>query len=175
MLFGTVAGYLGDHSTVESGQYFNCIPYTAYPYSRGSIHIKSTSPFEAPEFDPGYLSDPADVEQMLYGYKIQREIARRLFHYRGPLEITHPKFPSGSKASYEYVDNVSAEKGFPVPIESTPEDDNIIRQSIGTTWHSISTCSMKKRENGGVVDERLNVYDVEGLKVVGTFTLLGIS
>ncbi|GAM33961.1 hypothetical protein TCE0_013f01239 [Talaromyces pinophilus] len=170
ILFGTVAGYLGDHSSVESGQYFTCIPYTAYPYSRGSIHIKSTSPFEAPEFNPGYLSDPVDVEQMLYGYKIQREIARRLSHYRGPLEITHPKFPPESKASYKYVDNLSAEKGFPVPIEYTPEDDEIIRdyirQSVGTTWHSISTCSMKKLENGGVVDERLNVYGVEGLKVV---------
>lgn len=178
MLLATIAGYLGDHSTVEKGQYFTCIPYTAYPYSRGSIHIKSTSPFDAPEFDPGYLSDPADVEQMLYGYKLQREIARRLSHYRGPLESTHPKFSSASKASYQYVDNLSVEKGFPVPIEYTPEDDDIIRdyirQSIETTWHSMSTCAMKTRENGGVVDERLNVYGVKGLKIVGMFSCLDI-
>lgn len=171
MLLATFAGYLGDHSIIESGQYFTVIPYTAYPYSRGSIHIKSSSPFDAPEFNPGYLSDPADVEQLLYGYKLQREIARHLSHYRGPLESTHPKFPAGSKASYDYVDSLSAEKGFPVPIEYTPEDDDVIRdyirQSTATTWHSMSTCCMKKRELGGVVDERLNVYGVEGLKVVG--------
>lgn len=175
ILFGILAGYLGDQSIVESGQYFTCIPYTAYPYSRGSVHIKSTSPFDAPVFDAGYLSDPADVEQMLYGYKIQREIARQLSHYRGPLEITHPKFSAGSKASYEYVDKLSAEKGFPMPIEYTPEDDDVIRdyirQSVETTWHSMGTCAMKKRENGGVVDERLNVYGVEGLKIAGTFSL----
>ncbi|GAM35211.1 glucose-methanol-choline oxidoreductase [Talaromyces pinophilus] len=120
-------------------------------------------------FNAGFLSNPADVEQMLYGYKLQRDIARRLSHYRGPLETSHPKFPPGSKASYDYVDGLSAEKGSPVPIEYTPEDDDAIRdyirQSVETTWHSMSTCAMKKRELGGVVDERLNVYGVERLKV----------
>lgn len=171
MMLAILAGYLGDHSAVESGQYFTCVPLTTYPYSRGSIHIKSRSPFDAPEFNAGFLSNPADVEQMLYGYKLQREIARHLSHYRGPLETSHPKFPPGSKASYDYVDGLSAKKGFPVPIEYTSEDDDtirdFIRQSVETTWHSMSTCAMKKRELGGVVDERLNIYGVEGLKVVG--------
>ncbi|KUL83021.1 hypothetical protein ZTR_09305 [Talaromyces verruculosus] len=169
LMLGLVAGYLGDHSAVESGQYFTCVPFNPYPYSRGSIHIKSSSPFDAPEFNAGFLSNPADVEQMLYGYKLQRDIVRRLSHYRGPLETSHPKFPPGSKASYDYVDALSAEKGFPVPIEYNSEDDDAIRdyirQSVETTWHSMSTCAMKKRELGGVVDERLNVYGVEGLKV----------
>lgn len=30
---------------------------------------------------------------------------------------------------------------------------------------------MKARERGGVVDERLNVYGVQGLKVVGASTV----
>ena len=30
---------------------------------------------------------------------------------------------------------------------------------------------MKAREKGGVVDERLNVYGVEGFKIAGTFHL----
>lgn len=38
----------------------------------------------------------------------------------------------------------------------------------------LGTCSMMKREKGGVVDAQLNVYGVEGLKVAGethlTFT-----
>jgi hypothetical protein len=32
------------------------------------------------------------------------------------------------------------------------------------------TCSMKPREKGGVLDSRLNVYGVEGLKVAGTLS-----
>ena len=32
----------------------------------------------------------------------------------------------------------------------------------------LGTCAMKPREEGGVVDSKLNVYGVEGLKVAGT-------
>lgn len=32
----------------------------------------------------------------------------------------------------------------------------------------MGTCAMKPREEGGVVDANLNVYGVEGLKVLGT-------
>ena len=32
----------------------------------------------------------------------------------------------------------------------------------------LGTCSMKRREERGVVDSRLNVYGVEGLKIAGT-------
>uniref|UniRef100_A0A093V342 Alcohol oxidase n=1 Tax=Talaromyces marneffei PM1 TaxID=1077442 RepID=A0A093V342_TALMA len=169
MLFAILAGYLSDHSTIESGQYFSCVPYTAYPYSRGSIHVKSTSPFDVPEFNPGFFSNAADVEQMLYGYKLQREVARRLAHYHGPLEITHPKFPPGSKASYEHVDALSAERGFPVPIEYTAEDDDAIRdflrQAVGTTWHSMSTCSMKKRLKVVAIGEKAATLVAEELGI----------
>lgn len=173
MLFGIGGFYLGDYSVVEPRAYMTSIPYTAYPYSTGSIHIKSRSSFDAPEFDPGYLSHPADIEQLLYGYKIQREIVRRMSHYAGIVPSTHPQFPAGSKADYDYVDTLSKEKGFAVPIEYSDQDDDVIRefirQGVATTWHSIGTCAMKEQDEGGVVDDRLNVYGVQGLKIVGTF------
>ncbi|KDQ22914.1 hypothetical protein PLEOSDRAFT_1110004 [Pleurotus ostreatus PC15] len=37
---------------------------------------------------------------------------------------------------------------------------------VETTWHSLGTCAMKPREQGGVVDGRLNVYGTENLKCV---------
>ena len=36
----------------------------------------------------------------------------------------------------------------------------------------VGTCAMKPRDKGGVVDERLNVYGVQGLKVAGTRILI---
>ena len=33
----------------------------------------------------------------------------------------------------------------------------------------LGTCAMKPRERGGVVDSKLNVYGVKGLKVAGQF------
>jgi len=45
-----------------------------------------------------------------------------------------------------------------------------VKRHVETTWHSLGTCSMAPREGNnivkhGVLDERLNVYRVEGLKV----------
>ncbi|KAJ6128900.1 Glucose-methanol-choline oxidoreductase [Penicillium samsonianum] len=46
-----------------------------------------------------------------------------------------------------------------------------ISRHVETTWHCLGTCSMAPREgnsiapHGGVVDERLNVHGVKGLKV----------
>ncbi|GLA29393.1 CAZyme family AA3 [Aspergillus niger] len=46
-----------------------------------------------------------------------------------------------------------------------------VQRHVETTWHSLGTCSMAPREgnnltpHGGVVDERLNVHGVQGLKV----------
>ncbi|KAI5886021.1 alcohol oxidase-like protein [Schizophyllum commune H4-8] len=63
----------------------------------------------------------------------------------------------------------------PVPIDApdiaySAEDEKAIeewaRSFVQTAWHSLGTCAMKPREDGGVVDARLNVYGVHGLKVV---------
>ncbi|KAK3367225.1 GMC oxidoreductase-domain-containing protein [Lasiosphaeria ovina] len=45
-----------------------------------------------------------------------------------------------------------------------------VKRHVETTWHCLGTCSMAPREGNsivkhGVLDERLNVYGVEGLKV----------
>lgn len=53
----------------------------------------------------------------------------------------------------------------------TEEDDKVIeqwiRETVATTWHSLGTCKMAPREKEGVVDGRLNVYGVTGLKLAG--------
>lgn len=56
-------------------------------------------------------------------------------------------------------------------IKYTKQDDlaieKYIKQSIATAYHSISTCPMRPRAEGGVVDPRLNVYGVRNLKIAG--------
>lgn len=39
----------------------------------------------------------------------------------------------------------------------------------------MGTCAMKPKAKGGVVDPRLNVYGVEGLKVAGQFFFVGTA
>jgi alcohol oxidase len=38
--------------------------------------------------------------------------------------------------------------------------------TVETTWHSLGTCAMKPRAEGGVLDPRLNVFGTQNLKVV---------
>lgn len=42
-----------------------------------------------------------------------------------------------------------------------------VRIGAASNWHSCGTCAMASKENGGVVDERLRVYGVDKLRVVG--------
>ena len=43
---------------------------------------------------------------------------------------------------------------------------------IDLFFSQIGTCAMKSREQGGVVDARLNVYGVQNLKVAGIYYIL---
>ncbi|KAH0542706.1 hypothetical protein FGG08_002941 [Glutinoglossum americanum] len=167
-LLAVLSSFAGDQSSVPPGQYFTTASYTAYPYSRGSIHITGPSVTDYPDFDSGILSQPVDVTKSVWGYKKQRELARRMKHYAGTLEAGRPKFRDGSKAGFEFVDAKQA-RGEWEDIEYDAEDDEAIaqfvRENISTTFHSMGTCAMKPLEEGGVVDKHLNVYGVSGLKV----------
>lgn len=169
MLCGVVNAFLADPSLVEPGQYITLGTYTAYPYSRGSIHITDKEdPISGYDFDAGFLSHESDLKKQLWAYKMSREIARRLPYFRGELELGHPKFKTGSSAALS--DGAAPQAGGDVEdIEYSPDDDAVIeewiRGNLNTTWHSLGTCAMREREKGGVVDRALNVYGTKGLKV----------
>jgi len=157
----------GRFPNLPRGQYFR-LPYlSGYPLSVGRVHISSgLDPYARLDFETGYLEDPADIVTLRWAYKHLREIGRRMEVYRGDLEIGHPTFPEGSQAA-------TKQAGTPVEISApkivySKEDDGAIdafhRRTVGTSWHSIGTCAMK-RGKGGVVDDRLNVYGVLNLKI----------
>ncbi|KAI0632946.1 alcohol oxidase-like protein [Trametes polyzona] len=165
---GTLALFPGDRSTVSVNKAFCVGWYIQHPSSRGHVHIVSSEDVHAPlDFKPGYLEGPDELALHKWGYKLTREFARRLPCFRGELVSNHPSFPPGSAAA-------AGQHPAPVPVsapelEYTPADDAAleayIRQAVGTAWHSMGTCAMKPRDRGGVVDPKLNVYGVEGLKV----------
>lgn len=162
---GMLTGSLAPN--VPPGDYITGAAFTMYPAARGSVHIRSSDPADPPRFVPGYLANQADVALLIWQYKVSREIARRMPCYRGEVPAAHPNFSSSSSA-------VCSAFGKPVAVDapdivySAADDaalETWVRQTVATTWHSMGTCAMKPREKGGVVDARLNVYGVEGLKV----------
>lgn len=166
MQCGVANTFLGDPSLVEAGQYITMAVWSTYPYSRGSIHITDTNDVEnGYEFDAGFLNHPSDLKKHLWAYKMQREIARRLPYCTGELALGNPKFAEGSKAALFEAGSREKVEDIEYSAEDEKVIENWIRDNLNTTYHSLGTCAMKPKEEGGVVDGALNVYGTKGLKV----------
>ncbi|KAK0323407.1 hypothetical protein LTR82_005767 [Friedmanniomyces endolithicus] len=171
MIIALYLCYYGDHSMLpDDSQYVSMANWTAYPYSRGHIHITGKDVSDAPDFDVGYLKDEneIDLKKHIWAYKLQRDMWRRMNIFRGELASTHPKFPEGSKAAViEKADGPVFDKD--QRIEYTAEDDKAIEQKIreivSTTWHSLGTCKIAPREKKGVVTPELSVHGIKNLKL----------
>ena len=46
---------------------FHILPTVLHPYSRGSVRLASTDPFQPPIIEPGYLTDGRDVTVLIEG------------------------------------------------------------------------------------------------------------
>jgi alcohol oxidase len=163
--------YYGDHSMLpDDAEYVSMANWTAYPYSRGHIHITSSDVNAPIDFDVGYLKDANDIDlkKHIWAYKLQREMWRRMSIFRGELASSHPRFPAGSKAVVVEKADGPIGKG-KERIEYSAEDDKAIEQKIreivSTTWHSLGTAKMAPRESKGVVDASCGVHGIKNLKL----------
>ncbi|KAI8446036.1 GMC oxidoreductase-domain-containing protein [Phakopsora pachyrhizi] len=159
-------------SKIIPGQYVTIGQYEAYPYSRGFIHITGPEVSDNLDFEVGYLDDPEgnDLKAHVWFYKKSREMMRRARFYRGEVEDRHPCFPSGSQAACTKGLSPKEPISEIKDLEYSEEDDRAIesyfRKNIHTYWHGSGTAKMAPREEGGVVDQDLNVYGILGIKVI---------
>lgn len=138
LLFGPVL-YVEEGLVPPSTHGFSIASVCLQPRSRGSVRLRSPDPLEAPDIDPGFLRDPADLEVLLAGVKLARRIAAA-----APLG----RWYTGQRA----------------PTEALEDDDEIarwIRANAHTIYHPVATCAL-----GRVVDTELRVRGLEGLRVV---------
>ncbi|KAK5656755.1 hypothetical protein OQA88_4303 [Cercophora sp. LCS_1] len=175
MLTAVLAGCLTDPAVPRPGQYVTVGNYTAYPYSRGHIHVTGPGLDDRLDFNLGFFTDAdeIDIMKLQWAYKNSREIMRRTTFYRGELANSHPTFRVGSKAALITTDAALFEgdrRQDVVDIEYDTDDDlaieDFLREKTETTWHSLGTNKMAPRKDMGVVDADLNVYGTTGLKVV---------
>ncbi|KAA8643897.1 hypothetical protein EYZ11_013314 [Aspergillus tanneri] len=167
-LIALLGGFPGDPSAIEPAQYLATSLFTVYPYARGHVHITSPDLDADIAFETGFLNSELDVKKLIWAYKKQREIVRRMDAYRGEFVGAHPPFAEDSAAALVKLDKPN-DKNIS-DIQYTAEDDKVIeawvRKNVGTTWHSLGTCKMGALADGGVVDADLNVHGIEGLKLV---------
>jgi choline dehydrogenase len=113
------------------------------PESRGEVRLASADPFADPEIDPNYFDAERDIEVHVEGVRAAREIAAT-----GPLA------------------DLATREVRPGPDAESDEDlKRAIREGAETVYHPVGTCKMGE-DDAAVVDDRLRVRGVEGLRVV---------
>ena len=112
------------------------------PRSRGTVRLASKDPNSAPLIDPNYWSDPHDLEMMLKGLKMAREIMQQ-------------------SALRKFV----RKEVLPGPEAKTRDElFNYACQMAKTDHHPVGTCKMGHDEMA-VVDPELRVHGIERLRV----------
>ncbi|KAK1231639.1 hypothetical protein PQX77_005237 [Marasmius sp. AFHP31] len=125
--------------------------YLLRPLSRGTISLKSNNPFDLPVADPNYLQSPEDVEKLMRGVRLCIRIAQA-----EPLR--------------GYIDHSIRRADFDqnLHLKSDEELRKVVRERVETVYHPTSTCRMAPLEENGVVDSRLRVHGIKGLRVCDT-------
>jgi choline dehydrogenase-like flavoprotein len=114
------------------------------PSSRGYLLIRSSDPAAPPLIHPNYLATNHDVEELLIGARFLRHLAAA---------------PS--------LNRIIAEELKPGPASQSDEDLIAdIRARSYSVFHPVGTCRMGPDHRDSVVDPRLWVHGISGLRVI---------
>lgn len=124
---------------------FTIGPCQLRPLSRGSVHITTNDPTNAPAIIPNFLADPTDQQVHVRAMRIARELM-------------------GTELMAKIV------KDELTPGADMQSDEELLAYALETgvtLYHPVSTCRMGPTpKQGDVVDARLRVHGVSRLRVV---------
>jgi choline dehydrogenase-like flavoprotein len=132
-----------DRSVIPAfGRLATLMPGLIYPRSHGEIRLRSADPSAPPVIDPMYFRDPYDLDHLVTGIELAREIA----------------------ATAPLAQLLGAER-FPGPGVTTRDAIRAsVRATCNTIFHPTGTCKMGTDEHA-VVDPELRVHGLRGLRV----------
>ena len=122
---------------------FSALDVLVRVHSRGSVRLRSADPSWAPVLDPGYLTDERDLDALVSGIEVAREIAAA-----APLAsvLADEWSPGGTVHGRD-------------ALRAT------VRDTLESLYHPVSSCRMGI-DDEAVVDPQLRVRGLEGLRVV---------
>jgi choline dehydrogenase-like flavoprotein len=135
---------VNDHGRKRSwGRGFSCHVCLLRPKSRGSVYLENADPMRAPLIDPNFLGEEEDLEAMVAGFKTTRRL------------MEAPALRPLQKKDL-------------VTLEVKTDDDirALLRARVDTVYHPVGTCKMGVDDPLAVVDPKLRVHGLEGLRVV---------
>jgi choline dehydrogenase-like flavoprotein len=139
-----VIGIVDNHARrLHLGHGFCLHVCALHPHSLGRVFLESADPLAAPGIDPAYLSDRRDLETLIRGAKMARDIV-----------LTPPLRRYCQQELFGVHDDMT-----------DAEWEQHIRARADTIYHPVGTCRMGSDEEA-VVDPQLFVRGVEKLRVV---------
>jgi choline dehydrogenase-like flavoprotein len=125
------------------GTGFSCHVCVLRPKSRGSVWLQSADPLAPPAIDPNFLGEDSDLETMVAGFKMTKRL----------LDAPALKALQTSDVLTE-------------GIKSDDDIRKVLRQNVDTVYHPVGTCKMGVNDSSAVVDPKLRVHGLEGLRIV---------
>jgi choline dehydrogenase-like flavoprotein len=139
------AAYFEDHGQEEyDGHCMVIAPVLVAPKARGQVWLRSADPAEKPRIITNTLSEPEDLDSMLAGMRLAREIAAQ----PALKEIMIKELKPGDECSE------------PADLEAD------LRRRLMLIYHPVGTARMSDTHELAVVDSQLRVHGLEGLRVV---------
>lgn len=152
LLFAGPWGRLEDALAFSRGTpVFSLSPSVARPRSRGIIRLGGPGADEPPRIEPHLLADAHDVQTLMAGVRlVDRVVAQAPF----ARHVRRRMAPVGD-------------------LSDDHELERFIREDASICYHACGTCRMGADERS-VVDERLRVRGVQGLRVADTSVMPAI-
>jgi len=124
------------------GRGFSCHVCLLRPKSRGRVALHSADPMQAPLIDPNFLDEADDLEAMVAGYQTTRRL------------MEAPALRALQKKDM-FTENIRT------------DDDirAILRARVDTVYHPVGTAKMGVDDPLAVVDPRLKIYGLDGLRI----------
>ena len=139
-----VIGKLVDHGRKATfGHGFSCHVCLLRPVSCGSVTLASADPLAAPRIDPNFLADADDVQRLVRGFRLMRNI------------LTQPALAQFGARELQRS----------AVAQTDGEIEGFIRSQADSIYHPVGTCRMGNTPND-VVDAQLRVHGIERLRVV---------
>jgi choline dehydrogenase len=139
------AAYFEDHGAeTYDGHCMVIAPVLVSPKARGQVWLRSADPTAKPRIITNTLSEPEDLESLIAGMRLAREIADH-----SPLKEIKLK---ELKPGIETLDRAELEAD--------------LRRRLMLIYHPVGTARMSDTHPQAVVDSQLRVHGLEGLRVI---------
>lgn len=150
----TIAMFADHGRTLYRGHGLSVHACLLHPKSVGQLKLASADPLAPPLIDPAFLTHPDDIKTLIQGYRVIEKVmatkAFKAFNPRGVIQA---------------------------PMHTDAEIEQVLRDRSDTLYHPVGTCKMGS-DDMAVVDARLKVHGLEGLRVVDASimpTIIGCS